>query len=127
MDIGSLPSSNIYCYMDTKLKSFVIATLRKASYRHPGRSAALKKAHVGRNQYICAHCGPDKIHTRNDIKLDHIIPVVSVTEGFTTFDDFIERLFCDESGYQVLCTEHHDIKTKQENEIRKQTKQAKKK
>lgn len=107
-------------------KSFIINTLRRASYRWPSRSAAMKKAHVGRNQYVCAICGPDKIHTRQDIALDHIVPVVDPEKGFTTWDDFIERLFCDEDGWQVLCHEHHDEKTKQEGQVRKSNKKSKK-
>lgn len=34
---------------------------------------------------------------------------------------FISRLFCKAKGFQVLCHEHHDIKTFLENELRNKT------
>lgn len=92
--------------------------LRRASYRYKPRSEAMREGKIGRNQYICKECGPEKIYGRKDINLDHIIPVVG-PEGFTSFDDFISRLFCEKDGYQILCTEHHDIKTNKENEERR--------
>lgn len=98
-------------------KNEVISILRRASYRLKPRSDALKEGRVGRNQYICTECGPTKIHPRKDINLDHRIPVVG-PEGFTSFDDFISRLYCEKEGYQILCIHHHDIKTKRENDER---------
>jgi hypothetical protein len=41
--------------------------------------------------------------------------------GWTTLDDFANRLLCDESGFQAICNECHDIKSIGENKVRKQT------
>lgn len=45
--------------------------------------------------------------------MDHIIPVVGA-DGFTTWDDYIERMFVDREGFQVLCKACHKIKTDEE-------------
>ena len=42
---------------DKELKSFVIATLRRASYRWYSRTEALKNARVSRGLYKCESCG----------------------------------------------------------------------
>ena len=105
--------------MDQRKKSFAVNALRRASYRHPGRYIALKNGKVGRNQYVCAACPPETIHPKKNIQLDHISPVVPVT-GWDGFDGFIERLFCETEGYQILCHEHHEAKTLLENGDRKE-------
>lgn len=103
--------------LDTKLKGFIIATLRRASYRWKGRTEALKEARLERNTYLCAHCG--ELFGRKDIQLDHIEPIVDPITGFTTFDNYIARLFIPKEGFQVLCKPDHKIKTDKEKELRK--------
>ena len=66
-------------------------------------------------------CGPDKSHDRHSIAVDHRTPVVDPLTGWTNWDDYVERMFCEESGFDILCHDHHDEKTKGENLIRKQT------
>ncbi len=107
--------------MEQKKKAFAVASLRRASYRWPGRFNALKAAHIGRNQYICEKCGPDKIHPKKNVQLDHRAPIVPVT-GWDGFDGFIDRLLCDVNGFSVLCKEHHSTKTSVENQQRKDNK-----
>jgi len=97
-------------------KSWLISTLRRASYRWPPRTEAFKAARVERGLYKCEMC--TGIFPKKEIKLDHIQPVVPVT-GFTTWDDFINRLFCEASGYQVICETCHSSKTAIERELRK--------
>jgi len=98
-------------------RAFVIATLRRASYRWPARTEAMRLARVERGLYKCAMC--TKVHTRSNIQLDHILPVISL-KGFKTWDEYIDRLLCDPEGFQVLCRPCHDAKTKGENSLRKQ-------
>jgi 5-methylcytosine-specific restriction endonuclease McrA len=50
--------------------------------------------------------------------MDHKIPVVDPQEGFTTWDSYINRMFCPEENFQVLCSPCHDTKTKSEDHIR---------
>jgi 5-methylcytosine-specific restriction endonuclease McrA len=110
--------------MDYKLKGFIINTLRRASYRWPPRNEALKLAKVDRNQYKCAHC--TQIFGRKDVQIDHKIPVVSL-QGFTSWDDYVSKMFCDLDGFQILCTSCHDSKTLVENQERKANRPTKKK
>jgi len=125
--------------IDTKLKNFIINTLRKASYRHKPRGDAEREARIAPATYVCAHCGcwiytgtktllkanievPEGITIiKGKHKIDHILPVVPI-EGFQGFDVFIERLFCEKESFQILCTDCHDIKTKEENKSRREYK-----
>jgi 5-methylcytosine-specific restriction endonuclease McrA len=108
--------------MTFNFKSWMISQLRKASYRYPARNEALKRARRARNEYECAHC--KKIFGRKDVQIDHIEPVVKL-QGFTSWDDYITRMFCPVEGYQILCKEDHDIKTQKEREQRYLTKSKK--
>jgi 5-methylcytosine-specific restriction endonuclease McrA len=81
----------------------------------------LKSARVTRGEYFCAGCRqtvPASIkvggrRTKN-VHVDHILPIIDPDVGFTTYDDLIERMFCESDNLQVLCTECHDIKTNDE-------------
>jgi 5-methylcytosine-specific restriction endonuclease McrA len=53
-------------------------------------------------RYKCAECG--KLFMSKDIAIDHIEPVIPLDETFQTWDDFVERLFCDKNNLQVLCS-----------------------
>jgi hypothetical protein len=66
-------------------------------------------------------CGPSKSYDRHSIAVDHREAVVDPAKGWTNWDDYIERMFCEESGFDILCHEHHDAKSKVENLERKQT------
>lgn len=105
---------------NTKLKQFLINTLRRASYRWPGRYQAMKKTHIGKNEYFCQECG--LVHGRKEGAMDHIIPVVDPEKGWENLDVFAERMFVGEEGYSRLCNSCHEEKTKKENSIRKQNK-----
>lgn len=102
---------------DAIRKAFVISTLRRASYRWYGRTEAFRAGRIERGLYECASC---KGHFKNkQIRLDHRIPVVSISEGFTNWDDYINRLFCDSSNYQILCLQCDKAKGNIEKEQRK--------
>ena len=63
--------------------------------------------------YICNHCGlcfkPKEVH------VDHIYPVVPVEREVRDWNEYIERLFCNSSGLQVLCIDCHQKKSNEEN------------
>jgi hypothetical protein len=101
---------------DKRFRSTLIAVLRRFSRFWEPSSNVLKNARIGRGIYQCKACS--KIVGPKDIKVDHIEPVIPVT-GFTTWDDLIVRLFCEESGLQAICKICHDEKTKKENEQRR--------
>jgi hypothetical protein len=105
-----------------KFRAWLMSALRKASrFWSPAREC-LTKARVTRGIYKCNLCssqvGP------KEIKVDHIDPVIPV-EGFKDWDEVINRLFCEESGYQAICKTCHDAKTFAENELRRSCKKEK--
>lgn len=60
--------------------------------------------------YRCAAC--KKEFPKTEIQVDHIEPVV--LDKFTTWDEFIERLFCNSDNLQAICLICHKRKTKKE-------------
>jgi hypothetical protein len=102
-------------------KAFVIATLRKASYRWPTRNAAIRRAKVKvqvgfykngkpktKLMSFCEKCG---LITEETVK-DHQPPVIDPKKGFTGWNDYVERMFPDtEWGYQILCKPCDKLKT----------------
>lgn len=107
---------------DTRFRSVLISVLRRFSrFWHPAK-LVLEKARIARGMYQCSSCS--KIVGPREIKIDHIHPVVPVT-GFTTWDDLINRLFCEETGLQALCKDCHKIKTDKENSDRRRCKKEK--
>lgn len=107
------------------LKKFLIPVLRRATYRWPARSDALKDSRKERNSYECAMC-KDRFKN-NEVVLDHIVPVVDPKRGFDNWDDYINRMFPEKEGFQVLCNDCHDIKTDLEDEMRKHFNKERKK
>jgi 5-methylcytosine-specific restriction endonuclease McrA len=67
--------------------------------------------------YNCAEC--KQLFVAADVQVDHINPVVDPKTGFTTWDNFIERMFCEMKNLQVMCKPCHKIKTDQEKLERK--------
>jgi hypothetical protein len=102
------------------LKQFIINNLRKASWKWGPKNEAKKLAKVAYGKYKCADC--QQIHRASDVKVDHINPVVDPVAGFIDWNTYIPRMFCDLTGYQVLCDTCHDAKTAREKEIRKANK-----
>jgi len=104
-------------------KTWIMATLRRASYRWPSRNEALKLARVDRGLYKCAMC--EGTFQQKETALDHVEPVVPFN-GFpmhpnTNEPDWtivIDRLFCSVEGFQILCHPCHDVKTMSEDTLR---------
>lgn len=107
-------------WTESRFASFIKSALRGASSRWSPKYECKKKAKIAYNTYVCVSC--KKQVGNKEIKIDHINPVVDPEKGFTTWDEYIERLFVELEGYQALCTTCHDIKTQQERTIRKQHK-----
>lgn len=106
------------------LKSFIISTLRRATYRFAPRYNTMNKARVERGKYLCALC--KQVVPRKLTKLDHICPVVDPKKGWISWDVYIERMFVEESGWQLICKECHSAKSKKENEQRKKYRKKRK-
>lgn len=104
------------------IKTWLVPKLRRLSYQWPARKDVKTAARVSRGKYRCAMCveeGVDQLYGPKEINMDHIDPVISVEEGFLGWDVYISRLFCEKEGWQILCKEHHEVKTFLENELRK--------
>lgn len=116
-------------WTEARFNSFIKSGLRSASQRWPPKYRVLSRALVGTKinpasgrlakHYLCSKCGqefPAKL-----VEVNHIQSVVPTT-GFTTWDELIARLFCEEYGLEVCCKPCHKAITKLENEERKKLK-----
>lgn len=110
-------------WTEARFNSFVKSALRQASRRWAPNSICKKNANISRGVYECAQCkkhvGPTYRNGRKrsqNIFIDHIKPIVDPTVGWTTYDDFINNLFCEVGNLQLLCKDCHDTKTQIEKE-----------
>lgn len=99
--------------------SFIRSALRqKSRWWKPITQCKLKarRPYKGPNkrqkfEYQCNNCKewfPDK-----RVNVDHITPAGTLRTA-SDLPGFVERLFCEIDGLQVLCSKCHDEKTKQE-------------
>ena len=102
-------------WTDARYHSFITGALRSASHRWPPKWKVKTKARVERGKYLCSGYEVDPhIVPAKETNVDHISPIIDPDKGFISWDDFIERLFCEEEGLQVLCKDCHARKTKNE-------------
>jgi hypothetical protein len=98
------------------LNSAITSALRRAWRFYPERLQAISDSKVDSKHVICAHC--QNLVNIKLAKCDHIEPVIP-PEGTGSWDVKIERLFCPKRGYQILCENCHDEKTKEERDAKK--------
>lgn len=113
-------------WTDARYFSFVKGGLRSASQRWPPKYRVLQQACTGQKinpesgrlakHYLCASCSGEFPAKR--VEVNHKIPVIPVS-GFDSWDGVIDRLFCEDSGLEVVCKACHRSITKEENESRK--------
>lgn len=109
-------------WTEGRYKGFITSTLRSGFRRWGPKYDVLKNAATGRklnkksgrlaNHYRCAQC--EKDFPQSGVQVDHIEPIGSCK----SWDEFIERLFCEADNLQVLCKACHKKKTKKENKKR---------
>lgn len=114
-------------WTEGRIRSFITSTLRGGLRRWPPKWEVLKEAKIGKKineksgrlaeHYLCAKC--KKVYISKDVQVDHINPVVDIKKGFTTWDEFIKRLYCEKKDLQVLCIKCHKEKTAKERIKRK--------
>lgn len=119
--IGGEKTRNSGQWTEARYRSFIKGGLRQISMRWGPINEAKKKANLRRGIYLCAGCNeeiPTSIRVdgkrKNNIHVDHIKPIVDPTKGWESWDDTIERMFCETDNLQVLCTECHDVKSNEE-------------
>jgi len=108
-----------------RMTSFIKSALRGA--RWPQKYKAIASAYVrdginprtGRKCKLhkCAHCLG--LFPQSGVQADHKIPVVG-PEGFQSWDVYIERLFCEADGFEILCKKCHAKVTKEEQDERRE-------
>lgn len=112
--------------------SFIKAALRgKSRFWKPAQDA-LKESKKWYNQYECAICwtiGPSKLpplpwskKKRTNNVIDHIEEIVNPLTWFTSWDSFIDNLFCEKENFQILCYECNKKKTTENNLLRRSNK-----
>ena len=92
------------------------SSLRAASRRYPPiyeALAAAKRPYTGSNPrqkvcYECAYCG--SLEPAKGVAIDHRIDCGKLT-SWSDVQGFMQRLFCEKGGLDVLCHKCHDIKT----------------
>lgn len=121
-------------WTEGRLKTFITSALRGAFRKYPPKYEVLQEAFVGsklneKTKRMSKHyeCNKCKGHfPTSEVNVDHVLPVVRPEEGFLSWDSFIKNLFCDKEMLQVLCSTCHDIKTKEENQVRRSNEASKK-
>ena len=103
-------------WTEARYFSFIRSALRSAFQKWGPKHEAKKLAKRGYNQYECAHCG--EIYGNKDTEVDHIQPAGSL-KAYDDLPAFVERMFCEVDGFQVLCKACHQVKTNAERKARK--------
>ena len=107
---------------DGAFNSFIKGLLRRGSARWKPRYEVLNDAKRGKRvnkatgrmaeHYECASC--HQLFPLRSVEVDHIIPIMY--DGIT-WDEVINRMFCDIEGLQVLCKDCHKYKTQLERKL----------
>ena len=109
---------NSNTWSEARYFGFIRSTLRAGFTRWGPKHEAKKKAKVAYNAYECASCG--ETFTNKEVEVDHIVPAGSL-KSFDDLPQFVERLFCEADGFQLLCKPCHQDKTNAERLARKKT------
>jgi len=99
------------------------ALRQKSRWWKPSAEAKLdaRRRYKGSNkrrkwEFNCAACGdwfPDK-----EVNVDHIVPAGTLKSS-DDLKGFVDRLFCEKEGLQVMCSECHNKKTQNERKNKK--------
>lgn len=122
-------------WTEARFNSFIKGNLRRCTMKWGPIGECLKLASTRRGFKMCAGCEQEvpvsvkKDGSRRRVKnvhVDHIKPIIDPAVGFTTWDDCINRMFCELDNLQVLCGDCHDKKTEEEKLIAKQRREREK-
>ena len=103
-------------WSEARYFGFIRSALRSAFQRWGPKHQCKLNAKVGYNQYECAEC--HEVFGSKDTQVDHITPAGSL-KTYSDLPGFVERMFCEVEGFQLLCKPCHQVKTNQEREDRK--------
>jgi 5-methylcytosine-specific restriction endonuclease McrA len=114
--------------LTAKDRGLIKGAIRRAFARSALRRSVLddtKISHSDPNRprvktwYRCECCNGK--FAQYELEVDHVHPVVPVTKSLEemSWDELIDRTWCDRIGLQVLCETCHDAKSAREREERK--------
>ena len=100
-------------YTESAFFAMIRSALRRKSMYWKSIQIAKKRAQIpytGTNKrrkyaYICEHCGKETIGS--DIAVHHKVECGSLN-SFNDLPGFVERLFCNSDGLEVICKACHD-------------------
>lgn len=117
---------------EAEFTTFVKNQLRAATRKWLPIVQTLKDARVDRGWYKCNVCKdvvPVSILKNGKrvkgVQVDHISPIVDPQVGFTTWDEFINRLFSERDNLQLICSPCHDVKSKAEATVARERRRKK--
>lgn len=115
---------------EAQYHSHIKGALRKGTRFWKPKLLCLEAAYVGveknkstgrmAKHYECAGC--NEHFPAKEVQVDHIEPVMNPEHGFRSWDEVIERMYCDSTNMQVLCKTCHAAKTLEERQLAKQIK-----
>ena len=101
-------------WTESQFNNFVRGNLRKASMKWAPINQVKSAARVRRGVYKCDGCGAEgpasvRIDGKkyNNAVVDHIKPIIDPEQGFVSWDEFINKLFCEKEEVQLLCHKCH--------------------
>lgn len=118
-----------------KERNLIKGALRRVFSRSELRLKALEKSRVTHHDpqrdrvkkwSVCALCLL-KVPTYT-VQIDHIDPLLEIGKTIEDYnwDELVERLWCDPSNLQAVCTPCHKAKSKEENALRRKIKKERK-
>lgn len=124
MEIAELKNARI----SNKERNLIKGALRRVFSRSDLRREALNKhdiqfTDINRPRVtkwsFCGECGV--ITPKYLMQIDHVVPIIKLNETLEdlTWDELIDRLWCNINNLLPLCKECHKLKTKAENKERR--------
>lgn len=114
--------------ISVKELNLIKGAIRRVFSRSELRREAVKKAIVSHSDpkrkrvktwCKCPDCG--KFEAISGMQVDHIIPLIEVSKTLTdyTWDDIVNRLWCDPQNLVAKCISCHKFKSLEENRQRR--------
>ena len=105
-------------WTEARFVGFITSALRSATRRWPPKYERVKDSFTkikknrktGRDakHYCCSICKEE--FPQREVQVDHIEPIGTCP----TWDEFIEKLFCEKDNLQVVCKPCHKLKSAKE-------------
>lgn len=120
--IGGPKTRNGNRWTEAQFTSFIKGNLRRVTSKWGPIADCLKNARTRRGFYICNGCKeevPASIRDDNGKRVknaivDHIDPIIDPDIGWVSWDETINRMFCEQDNLQVLCHSCHKVKSDDE-------------